>query len=188
MSNTAERYGVTVHRAAPDALGLVWRARDVHHLTPEENNGRRNVFLSVYGLRGEELRGQPDIRIVWGWNGQRPDEPVAPKVLEKPPGEPMTDIPLDRGQEVWCRVEGWGLPSDTVVGLSTNHADEAKGNSRDHHSFGVVFQLVNEAAPPTEDGGDQPHTDAPAVAGRLRQMAAELNHLAERLDGQRAMG
>lgn len=201
MSNNANGYGVTVLPAAPNAAGYVWRAADVQHVAAGRNGGNHHIYLDVYDEQGGEVRGNANVRVVWGWEGQRPDEPAPAKALDKPRGEHMTNIPMDAGQVIRCAVQGYDYPSDIVAGLHTNHPDEGDDVRRGHHSFVVTFRLMREAVqpppvvqPPTPVQPPQPPApdDERAgiaaglrrVAGVLEGAAVDLRHLAAAVECQ----
>ena len=178
--NGAEGYGVTVDRAAPGPQGYVWRAVSVQHVPPGQNGGNHHIYLNIYDEQGGEARGNTNVQVVWGWNGQGANEVADPKPLEKPRGEYMTNIPMERGQVVWCKVQGYGYPSDTVRGLHTAHPDEGDDVRTGHHSFIVQFRLMREMGQPQQP--PMPDEETQAVARRLREIAIDLNHLASALD------
>lgn len=152
--NLAERYNVRVEQAVPNATGFVWRAMRIEHVPASENGGRHHVYLDVLGRFGDDLRSDPAIQIVWGWVGQRVDEPSQPVRLEKKPPEHAANIPIEKGQRIWMRVDGYGYPSDIVRELHAMHPDEGPGATMGHHSFVVIFVLeaTRKATPeaPTE--------------------------------------
>ena len=178
--NGAEGYGVTVDRAAPGPQGYVWRAVSVQHVPPGQNGGNHHIYLNIYDEQGGEARGNTNVQVVWGWNGQQPPELAPPVKLEKPRGEHMTNIPMERGQVVWCKVQGYDYPSDTVRGLHTAHPDEGDDVRTGHHSFIVQFRLMREWGQPQQP--PMPDEETLAVARRLREIAIDLNHLANALD------
>ena len=188
--NNASGYGVTVLPAQPNAAGYVWRATDIQHVTVGRNGGNHHIYLDVYDEQGGEMRGNANVRVVWGWEGQRPDEPAPAKALDKPRGEHMTNIPLDAGQTAWIAVEGYGVPSDVVRGLSTNHPDEGDDVRRGHHSFIVTFRQMREMVQPVQPPplADEERTEIASglrrVAGALEGAAIDLRHLAAAVECQ----
>ena len=196
--NNASDYGIAVLPAAPNAAGLVWRAEEVRHLPPGENGGRHNVYFDVYDLDGREPRGSTDVRIGWDWNGRHGDEEAKPAPLEKLAPEAMANIALGAGQTVSAWVEGDGVPSDVVTGLSTDHPDESGDVTRYHHSFAVRFRkvLATPAQPPVVQppAPVQPPVrddERGAIAAGLRRVADTLNaaaidlrHLATAVEAQ----
>lgn len=116
----------------------------IHHLTPDENRSKRNLYLEVIDLAGNRLNE----RIYWGWNGQRPNEHPNPVTLDKPANEPAGNISIDAGQVVWAQI--LSKPSDMIRGVRTNLPDEGseRWNSIGHHSYYAVWLFVDTAAPP----------------------------------------
>lgn len=137
--NDATAYGVGIEEAQPEFGKVYWKARRVHHLTPEENNFRQHIFLDIVDEEGNRLQGGR-VRVRWPGGEQI-------VTLDKPPGEPAGNFPMWKYQV--CEVEALGmsgeaLPSDKVTGLHTSHKDEgqgdALGNRLFHHSFAIAFQ------------------------------------------------
>ena len=128
--NDAEEYGVIIVPAEVAPGTEYWRVIRVHHLTPEENQGRHHVFLDALDQEGAREYGA---RILATWDGGSQE-----LVIEKPENEPGANLPMFKWQIV--AVEALGMPSDRVENLRTDHPDEAPGNTLFHHSFLVVFQ------------------------------------------------
>jgi len=192
MTNTATGYGVTIERAAPNAAGEVWRAVDVAHVPAERNGDRHNVYVNAEDETGRRATG---VGFDWGWEGQGAGEPApAPEIKAE---EWMANIPMFSGQRIWCRVNGCGIPSDTVRGLHTGHARTGEGDGPGHHSFAVVWRKVSAVpAPPPVVVPVQPpivpDDERFAIAARLRAeadglegAAINLRHLATAVE---AMG
>jgi Ig-like domain from next to BRCA1 gene/Peptidase family M23 len=126
----------------------------VRHLTPDENRGKRTVYVDAKDETGRRC-WEPALRIGWTWEGRRSDVLAQPVPLYKPDTEPAGNVDLYWGQKVEAWIAGDGLPSDHVANLHTRHPDEeaASGefwNSRGHHSFRVVFQRTRKGQ---EEGG-----------------------------------
>lgn len=183
MTNNASGYGVTVLPAQPNAAGYVWRAEEIRHLPPGENGGNHHIYLDVYDEQGGEVRGNANVRVVWGWEGQRADEPAPAKALDKPKGEYMTNIPMDAGQVIRCAVQGYDYPSDIVAGLHTNHPDEGDDVRRGHHSFIVTFRLMREAVQPLPPLPPVPDDERAEIAARLNEIAARMEAGAQEMGG-----
>lgn len=136
--NDAGAYGVRVVPVDAPEGASVWRAVRVHHLTPEENQGRHHIFLDALDEAGGRVFGA-QARVVW---------PEGEQIIavEKPLGEPGANFPLWKWQV--AAVEMLGLPSDRVENLHTGHPDEppGMGNTLFHHSFEVVFQRAVSGA------------------------------------------
>lgn len=181
LSNSAAGYGVSV-RPAPVTTGeTYWQVVGIHHLTPEENRSRHNIFVDALDEQGQRIR---DLQIGWNWEGNG-DTP-APRRLDKPANEPGCDIPLFDGV---FRLWVVGAPSDEAFGFHYRHADEPATNGEllntfGHHSFYVVFQRARkDAVQPGDDDHDtvvtlpvEPVDSGPVVgvklgSGRLRAAA-----------------
>lgn len=156
LRNMAKEYGVDV-RQVPDLEDLrypYYRCICVKHLMPEQNRSRHAVFVRVNDEYGNRIY-DPSLRIGWTWEGRHPNQGAPPAKLDKPDGileMGHGNIDLYNGMVVSCWIESADQSqvtvSDTVTGIHTNHPDErAAGgeiwNSIGHHSFLVVFQLVN---------------------------------------------
>lgn len=113
-----------------------WKVIGIHHLLPDENNGNHNVYVEVL-CKQNERNNQKVIH--WTWKGRRSDE-AAPDIWagQKPSNE-LVNIPLNLGMI----VSVWPHLGEKVLGLSSNHSDEAVGNTIGHHSFFVCFQEID---------------------------------------------
>lgn len=139
LDNDFEKWGIGVHEAANGE----WKVAKIHHLTPEENRGRHNIYIDALDEQGQRLQGQ---RLHWGWDGGGAQMPLN---MDKPAGEPMCNIPIFRGQVIYVSM---GEKSPTVVGLHSMHGDELGPNgeiwnSNGHHSFYIAFQKAGSVAP-----------------------------------------
>lgn len=165
--NMATAYGVSVVKAP---AGPAWRCIGVYHLAPEQNRGRHNVFIEVLDEHGNRTRNPV---VNWTWYMDAPTQTVK---LDKPDNEPATDIPVQASYTVTLRVNGGGLPSDSVGNIHTRHGDEyfngEKLNYTGHHSFYVVFQRQGSAVILPPDPVDPP-TNSDELA-RLRAENARL--------------
>ena len=128
--NDALAYGVGVEPAKVEAGQSYWMAIKIHHLTPQENQGRSLLYIDILDEEGRRAYGA-QAKVSWPGGSQV-------VTVDKPLSEPGTNFPLWPGQ--LCSVEALGLPSDKVVGIHNDHPDEGPGNTRFHHSFLVVFQ------------------------------------------------
>jgi hypothetical protein len=178
--NQAADYGINVIKAP---AGPAWRCIGVFKLAPQENKSRRNVFLDVLDELGNRTR-QPVIN--WTWYMDAPTQTVR---LDKPDNEPAGDIPVEKSYTVTLRVNGDGLPSDSVGGIHTRHADEGEGNSWGHHSFYVVFQRQqgNIIAPPIDPVGPPPSGDVAALRAEnlaLRNLVARYRQVVTGVIGE----
>lgn len=138
LSSNAEAYGVTVDQIAPSPGTRYWRLTEVHHLSPEENNGRHHIYINAQTIQGERAFNS-QARVTWEGGEQI-------VTLDKPINEPATNFPLFKWQV--CSVEMLGMPSDKAHGISSSHPDEPGqdgsigGNTLFHHSFRLEFQEV----------------------------------------------
>jgi hypothetical protein len=143
--NDAEAYGVRVVPVEVPLGATYWRAIRVHHLTPDENQGRHHIFLDALDEAGNRSFGA-QARVTWPGGEQT-------ITVEKPIGEPGANFPMWKWQI--CAVEMLGLPSDRVDNLHTGHPDEPPGlnNTLFHHSFEVVYQRAVKGAtePPADE-------------------------------------
>jgi hypothetical protein len=145
--NDATAYGVRVVPAGVPDGAPYWRTVRVHHLTPDENQGRQHIFLDALDEAGARIFGA-QASVTWPGGQQT-------ITVEKPVGEPGANFPLWKWQV--AAVEMLGLPSDRVENLHTGHPDEPPGlsNTLFHHSFEVVYQQAVAgvvAPPPAPDG------------------------------------
>lgn len=165
-ANDAAQYAASIAKAPS---GTAWRCIGIYHLSPQENNGRRNVYVEVLDEGGNRTRAP---QVAWTW---WMDAPMQYRNLDKPNSEPACDIPIDPGATITLRVYGLGFPSDSVGNLHTRWADEGAGNTWGHHSYYVVFQLQRGAVvtPPIE-----PPTTPPLT---LEQRVARLERLWEEM-------
>ena len=168
--NLAERYGVSIISARGQAA---WRCIGVYHLSPPENRGRHNVFVEVLDENGVRTRA-PVIK--WSWYMDAPTQTLR---LEKPGNEPAADIPIGVSSTITLRVEGDGIPSDSVGGIHSRHPDEGtdRWNSYGHHSYYAVFQkqagtIGTPPVTPPPTGPDEP-TPQPTLTLEQRVEANE---------------
>ncbi|MBX3050001.1 MAG: carboxypeptidase regulatory-like domain-containing protein [Caldilineaceae bacterium] len=145
LETNAEPYGVTVETAEVMPGSRYWRATRVHHLSPQENNGRHHIYIDAVKADGTRaFNTQAHIT----WEG---GEHTA--TLDKPLNEPAANFPMFKWQK--CTVEMQGMPSDKVHGISSSHPDEPNpdgtqsGNTLFHHSFLVIFHEVTAPQPVT---------------------------------------
>lgn len=130
-------------KIAPAPSGKAWRAICVHHLTGVENSRNHNVYVDL--LDGDnKFIVNPQERLAFTWDGQRPEEKSPPIKLDKPANEPAGNVSVWKGAntEVWIDSS---YPSDHVSNLTTDLPDEDEGNTRFHHSYYIIFKLVDSA-------------------------------------------
>lgn len=161
MSDTdATTYGIEIEPADVDTGDRYWHAVEVHHLTPEENQNRNILILDLLDQTGDRVFGGR-LRVTAG------DE-TREVTVEQPPDAPGPTLSLERDKRY--TVQALGLPgeslqTDTVVGVRTDHPDEAPGNELFHHSFAVTFQRTTAGAelPSTPTPSDEPADTAPPM-------------------------
>jgi len=129
--NDAEGYGVAIEPALVNLGEPYWRVVRVHHLTPDENEGRHELFAEVLDEHGKPV---PEARLRVTWPGGE-DTLVLPA---KPGGAPAASFALFKGQA--CAVAPADSAGDRVVGLHSDHPEEEGGNAPGQHSFRVVWQ------------------------------------------------
>lgn len=144
--NYALKYGAWIVPTEEIPAAKILVARRVEHLPPEVNRGRSAIFVRVLDENGERMR-DGDLRIQWGWQGQRPSEIAALVPLNKPDGEMgHGNLDLYKGQRIWLKLASDKYSSDTVANLHGDHDDEVFNgqiwNGRFHHSYVVTFQLA----------------------------------------------
>jgi hypothetical protein len=141
--NNAAKYEVRIQKLADITLPLnakqYWRVVGVHHLTGPENMGNHHVFCDVLDGTGRRIN-QSRLILTQGTS------PPLFAVVDKPANEAGTNFPLWSSTRATVAVSypvDTPLPSESVSGIRSDHADEEIGNTWGHHSFYVVFQLTN---------------------------------------------
>lgn len=129
---------VNVNRASGQK---VWRAVCIHKLTGQENDRNHHVYVDLLSESGDFLVN-PQERLAYSWKGQRPDERSQPIRLDKPAYEPSGNVPVFKGAEFEVWIDST-YPSDRVSNLTTDLPDEGEGNTRFHHSYYIIFKLVD---------------------------------------------
>lgn len=153
FNNDAAVFGVEIHRMNG---GRVWKCLGVHHLTPDENRGKHNIYVDVVGEDNQRYSGEGmPITIGWTWMGRKADEANPNQPLDKPANEPNGNVVLNPGMNAQVWISDLGM-SDRVFGLRSD-LPEGKGpngeiwNSYGHHSFYILFKLgASVATPPIE--------------------------------------
>ena len=130
----------------------------LHHLTPDENEGSRNIYVDIVDSDGHLLRGLP-LRIGWTWEGRGADEAAPPYLLDKPANEPAGNVPLymDVKAAIWLQTADGHQVSERVEWLSPKLQDLATGgNTMGHNSYYIIFRErklnarpVDPVTPPT---------------------------------------
>jgi hypothetical protein len=164
------KYAVRVVPAEVAEGETYWKVIGVHHLLPDENVSKHNVYIEALDEQGKRIRN-PMAWVGWTWEGRRPNERADPVPLDKPDNETGGDIAVHFGQKISVWIRGLSRDgndkSDRVENLHTAHPDEPLPDGRllntlGHHSFYLVFQRTRKtAAPPvvtTEPGVSTPVT------------------------------
>jgi len=136
LQNDARAYGVRVEECEAEPGQAFWKVERVHHLTPQENRGRRHLFVECLDEAGHRVVGA---KALVSWQGEGRLLPL-----------PDATMAMAKGQEYAVRMEG--LPSERVVGLQTGHPDEPVpglplGNTLYHHSFSILFRRATVPLP-----------------------------------------
>lgn len=171
-NNDAARYGVKVHRVGGEP---VWGVVGVHHLTPEENKGKHNIYVDVVDNNNKRYPPSTGVGIGWEWEGRFDTQSAPVKPLDKPDWEPHGNVDIYRGMKmrVWI---SHAVPSDSVTGLTSDLPDELGPggeiwNSVGHHSFYILFKLYDDGVivdpPPSIDPGNP--TEVAKLRGVLIQ-------------------
>lgn len=135
--NDAEAYGVRIVPASAAPGADYWQISRIHHLLPEENNGRHHLFFDARDAADQRDFGA---RILISWPGGGHEV-----VIDKALPEAGANEPLWAKQVV--SAEALGLPSERAENLHTGHPDEAPGNTLFHHSFEIVFRRATAGLP-----------------------------------------
>jgi hypothetical protein len=152
--NVDPKFGVRIVEADVAPGETYWKVVGVHHLLPEENFSKHNIYIEALDEQGNRLRN-PFAWAGWTWEGRRPNERADPVPLDKPDNETGGDIAIHFGQKasVWIKGQNRDADekSDRVENLHTAHPDEPLPDGRllntlGHHSFYVVFQRTRKEA------------------------------------------
>jgi hypothetical protein len=148
------KYGIRVVKADAAEGETYWRLVGVHHLLPDENVSKHNIYIEALDEQGKRIRN-PIAWAGWTWEGRRPNERADPVPLDKPDNETAGDIAIHFGQKASVWIKGLGRDandkSDRVENLHTAHPDEPLPDGRllntlGHHSFYLVFQRTRKQA------------------------------------------
>lgn len=152
--NTDPKYGVRIVEADAASGETYWKIVGVHHLLPEENVSKHNIYIEALDEQGNRIKG-PFAWAGWTWEGRRPNERADPVPLDKPDAETGGDIAIHFGQKASIWIKGLNRDandkSDRIENLHTAHPDEPLPDGRllntlGHHSFYVVFQRTRKQA------------------------------------------
>lgn len=145
--NDAASYGVTVE-PPPSGDGLKAAVIGVHHLSGDENRGNHHIYLDALDENGNRMNNYL-VQATDKTSGQ-----IVTAVINKPENEPGGNIPMYKGQ-LYDGVKLLSVnneyPSGVVNGITIDHPDEDGGNTLYHHSFFIVWRLVEvtETVPPS---------------------------------------
>jgi hypothetical protein len=155
------KYGVRIVKADVAEGETYWRLVGIHHLSPEENVSKHNIYIEALDEQGNRIKN-PIAWAGWTWEGRRPNERADPVALDKPDSETAGDIAIHFGQKASIWLKGLNRDandkSDRVENLHTAHPDEPLPDGRllntiGHHSFYLVFQRTRKqtqaAGPPS---------------------------------------
>lgn len=154
------KYAVNVTKADVAEGETYWRLIGVHHLLPDENVSKHNIYIEALDEQGNRIKN-PIAWAGWTWEGRRPNERADPVALDKPANETAGDIAIHFGQKASIWIKGLNRDgndkSDRVENLHTAHADEPLPDGRllntiGHHSFYVVFQRTRKSSAAVPDG------------------------------------
>lgn len=149
--HNAERYGVAIKNlyeiSVPLGVQKYWRVVGVHHLSGSENMGNHHVYCDVLDEDGRRINGS---RLVLKQGNTAP----VFAVVDKPANEAGTNFPMWSSTRATVAIDD-ALPSESVTGLRTDHADEEIGNTWGHHSFYIVFQRTLMPVEDDKEPGDQ---------------------------------
>jgi hypothetical protein len=158
--NADAKFGVRIVKAEVAEGETYWKLIGVHHLMPEENASKHNIYIECLDEQGNRLRN-PIAWVGWTWEGRRPNERADPVPLDKPDTETGGDIAIHFGQKASVWIKGLNREandkSDRVENLHTAHPDEPLPDGRllntlGHHSFYLVFQRTRKQAQSASTG------------------------------------
>lgn len=163
--NADAKYGVRIIKADVAEGETYWKLIGVHHLLPEENFSKHNIYIEALDEQGNRIKN-PIAWVGWTWDGRRPNERADPVPLDKPDTETGGDIAIHFGQKASVWIKGLNRDandkSDRVENLHTAHPDEPLPDGRllntlGHHSFYLVFQR-------TRKQGQPPSSETPPIS------------------------
>ena len=97
--NQAAGYEVVISQPAVGAGESFWACIGCYHLSPEENQGKHNLYLEAMDENNERVFGTA---FKWGWEGQGPGEPSPDMIDDKPPHELANLV-------IWANQQGADL-------------------------------------------------------------------------------
>lgn len=178
LQKFVSEYDGMTFRDTPEPILVVTNASPrfeiigIHKLTPSENVGKHNLFIDVVDKDGKIMK---DVKIAWGWEGQRPGEVTRPLVLDKPESEPSGNLVIWSNQKIWAMV--LDKPSDKVYNVHTQLPDEGSGNTYGHHSYYIVWMLVDDVAEVPES-----NQEVEELKLEVKRLRAELDKATDILE------
>ena len=115
--NDATAYDVRIVETEIAPGETYWKVIRVHHLTPQENNGKHHIFVDVIDEAGNRIYNSR-VRIAWAG-----DSDII--IVDKPLDEPGANYPMWKWQI--CSAEVVGAPSDRVENLSSGSPRRTAG-------------------------------------------------------------
>jgi hypothetical protein len=164
VTNNAALYDVTIEPANVPDGAWYWKIIGVHHLLPNENDGKHNLFMDALDENG----GRMAEKVAWTWVGKRADELAPAIVLNQPDTDPAGNLAIWMNQTISARIDH--QYSDTISNVHTRHADEPIGNSVGHHSFYVVWQWTKKEEKPKPPVVPPPADSAEEVLLQIKQL------------------
>lgn len=129
----------------------IWRVLGIHHLSPEENQGKHHVYIEMLCKQGDREGFRA---IHWTWIGRQLNESAPDAFAGQKPLNELVNIPLNLGMI----VSVWTNGSEVAAGFSSNHPDEPGGNTVGHHSFFVCFEEIDPDEPDKPPPDPEPET------------------------------
>ncbi len=142
--NQAAQYEIIITQPDVNEGEKYWACIGAYHLTPQENNGKHNLFLEALDENNNRVF---KTAFKWGWEGQGINEASPDVIDDKPPNE-LANLAIWANQIIWAGIRD-AIPSGEVHKVRSTHPDEAPGNTWGHHSFFVAFKRVTGG----DDGG-----------------------------------
>jgi hypothetical protein len=151
VSNNGAAYGIGIQSAAnvPDG-SWYWKIIGVYHLLPGENDGKHNLFMEAVDENGVPVNA----RVIWTWEGRRPEESAPPVALSPADGVPGGNLAIWANQTISARIDH--EYSDSIINVHTRHPDEPLGNTSGHHSFYVLWRWTQKTSEPKPVPPPQP--------------------------------
>lgn len=142
QSNQAKNYGVEIK--LPNGIkpgDWYFKAVNVRHLPQEENSGNHHIYVDVLDKEGMRIYGS-QVSVQDSFNN------IFYAIIDKPLNEPGGNYPMfgheiDPPNKRTVYVSQPNMLSEVVSGIHPAHPDEPPGNTLFHHSFSIIFKLIN---------------------------------------------